>query len=524
MAQFISNTSKKPLVPLSFGMSSGMANSTAMTRQKTPINVQGAINSSVGNSNKPNSSLMPLPPKPAGAQQQMTGTSGGNSFSGAPSAGGSNNNEMGSLLGDIKNRLQSFQTQDRAKTDKPVTQATPKPSLFTDIVSSLQKKSEPSNEQDEYLKELAEAARGNQAIGDRAAGISDMYGDEIKRVGNLGAGAVAGNLSGGTNVVGAGNAAIASQSVSQRMSSLSAAQQAALQGTQQQLSAQGQTQEGLSQALAGANTQQAQGITGLGAAGGLAQPTQVSPGNTLFSPTDGSPVAGGLGGYVDYRTAEQVMGLISQYPDAGYRYNENLSPEQNLQLAQGAIQASPTYQKSTFGVPGQGTIAGAQGVQTAQQGYNSSYQTYNETSAQKEYADDMVTQLQEVMETFGINPTDSRKANEVINRLRQQFGYEGQSAFETALSEAQRAYSTLLTIGGGTIPTEATAASNTILNPDATVGQIMQAIQQLKAAGESRLAAQGNQVNTYWQQLNAAGGQGGNNQGGGSQDGGEWNW
>ena len=68
----------------------------------------------------------------------------------------------------------------------------------------------------------SQALKGEQ-IGNRAAEISDMYGSEIARVGRLGAGAVAGAQSTGTDVVGRGNAAIASQSASNRISALGAA-------------------------------------------------------------------------------------------------------------------------------------------------------------------------------------------------------------------------------------------------------------------------------------------------------------
>lgn len=63
--------------------------------------------------------------------------------------------------------------------------------------------------------------------------IDKTQGDYAKRVqelSKLGAGAVAGNLSTGTNVVGSGNAAIASQSTSQRLGAMSDAQNALLQG------------------------------------------------------------------------------------------------------------------------------------------------------------------------------------------------------------------------------------------------------------------------------------------------------
>ena len=68
-----------------------------------------------------------------------------------------------------------------------------------------------------------------QAIGQQAQAISDKYAPEINRVGQLGAGAVAGNLSTGSNVVGSGNANLASQATSARIQALQNAQSSELQ-------------------------------------------------------------------------------------------------------------------------------------------------------------------------------------------------------------------------------------------------------------------------------------------------------
>jgi hypothetical protein len=374
-----------------------------------------------------------------------------------------------------------------------------------------------SKEQKKYLAQLERAAQQNKAITDRAEAISEKYGTEIDRVGNLGAGAVAGNLSTGTNVVGSGNAAIASQSASARMQALGQAQQAELAGTGQALTGQAQTASALTNALSGANVQQQQSISGFGSAAGLAAPVQIAPGSTLASPVGGETIAGGLGGYANYQTAEQVMGLIRQYPDANYIYDQTKTPQENLMAAQAAIQGSPAYQKGMFGAPGQSTIAGGTAIQTAQAGYQSSYQTFNQLSTQKNTADQLAGNLLGVMQAYGINPAEARFANEKLKDLRRQFGSEGQAAYDTAVKEVQAAYSNLLAMGGGVIPTEATEASNTLLNPNATLGQITAAIEQLKTAGQFRLNEQGNLVNTYWSQLQS------NPIGGGSAGGGAGN-
>jgi hypothetical protein len=345
----------------------------------------------------------------------------------------------------------------------------------------------------------------NKAIGDNAAKISAQYGDEIARVGQLGAGAVAGNLSTGTNVVGSGNAAIASQSASARMQALAEAQKAALQGTAQQLTGNEQAATAFRPSLEAALTQQQLQQQGLGTAAGFAAPVAVPFSSGLYSPTGEGQVAGGFAGYGNYANAEQVRSLMSQFPDAGIQYNPNMTPEQNLQSALQAVTGgSAIYQGQTFGVPGQTSVVGAQVAKTAQAGYNESFQLANQIQTQKNYADNIANQLLNTMSQYGINTSDARKINEIINFLGRQFGYEAQSAFQTALAEAQRAYSSLLTIGGGTVPTEATAAANKILDPNATVGQIATAIEQLKMAGEQRLNAQKAQANIYLQQLQGA--------------------
>lgn len=386
---------------------------------------------------------------------------------------------------------------------------------FKGILDTLLGRSNPQAEQERTRKEMERISAGNKAIADEAKRTSDMYGKEIARVGGLGAGAVAGNLSTGTNVVGSGNAAIASQSASTRMDALAKAQQAALEGTAQQLTGQEQAAQAFRPSLDATLTQQQQGITGLSNAANYAQPTQVPYSNQFIDPITGQSAGGaGLGGYSGFKSMEQAFDIAGQYPDAGFQYDPNLTPQQNLQNMQMAQQGSPTYQKNTYGVPGQGSFADATVQQTAQKGYQDAYQAYQDIAKQKTYADNISSQLSGVMSQYGIGENDVRKVNEIQNFLGRQFGEEGQIAFQTALTEAQRAYSTLLTIGGGTVPTEATAASNAILNPNSTIAQINAAIKQLKAAGDERLRTQGTQADTYYQQLQAGSQQGGGGTGG----------
>lgn len=391
------------------------------------------------------------------------------------------------------------------------------PPSYGSLLTDLRGAANPTDQQKGLVTDIQSTAMGNQAIGQDARDTSRMYGSEIERIGGLGAGAQAGALSKGTSVVGAGNAAIASQSASSRMNALANANQAQLLGIDKQLTAQNQTVTGLDTALSGANTQQANLLSGLGTAGGFAQPVQIAPGSTLASPVSGESVAGGLGGYVNYQTAEQVMGLISQYPDAGYSYDQSLTPQQNLQQAQAAIQASPTYQKGTYGVPGQNTIAGAQQVQTAQQGFNQSSIDYNNLYASFANADSLADNALSIMAQAGINPTDVRYANQTIGKVKRQLSSVQQQKFDTALQEARNAFGGIVASYGGSTPTDIGSAYNTLLSPDASFGAVTAAIEQLKEAGRTRLEAEYQKVSTYYSQLPGQQGGGGQQQGTGAQ-------
>lgn len=206
----------------------------------------------------------------------------------------------------IQGLLDSRKQAEQTPTKKTTTTSTqPTKGLFPSVVDSLVGASKPSEEQQRYLKNLEETASGNKAIGERAAALSRQYGDEIARIGGLGAGAVAGNLSRGTSVVGSGNAAIASQSASARMNALAQGQQAALQGTQQQLTGQSQMGTAYGQALTGANTQQQQQLTGLSSAASYAQPSIAGYGQTSFDPLTGQ-FAAGQGGLDPSAAAQQL--------------------------------------------------------------------------------------------------------------------------------------------------------------------------------------------------------------------------
>lgn len=386
---------------------------------------------------------------------------------------------------------------------------------FGGLIKRVTKASDTNKTQADLLKKMQEAAEGNKAIGQSAADLSKKYGEQIAEVGRLGAGAVAGNMSTGSNIVGSGNAAIASQSASSRMSALSQAQTAALQGTGQQLTAQSQVAGAYGTALGGANTQQAQQVQGLGTAASLAQPVQVPYGNQFLNPMTGESSGGaGLGGYAGYNAAQQAIALGSQYPDAGYQYNPAMTPEQNLQAAQQAIQGSPTYQRTTYGVPGQTSIQGATTVQTAQAGYNEASQSYNQLYSAFTNADKLADNALNILAESGVNPTDVKFANRKIADVKRQLSSVQQQKFDTAMQEARNAFAGVVASYGGQTPTDIGAAYSTLLDPNAEMGAVSAAIGQLKLAGQTRLQAEQARVQQYYSQLGGGGATGGGGGGG----------
>lgn len=440
------------------------------SRQPTPLNVQGTINAFAGaggQSRIPNQSsyTAPVPQRTATTPPPVRPAT-------TPQSG--NTGALGFVM-------PTAQSQPVAPQPAPQPQVQP----FRGILDSLLGASSPTNDQQRARREMERIAAGNKKIGEDARAIADKYGAEIARIGQLGAGAVAGNLSTGTNVVGSGNAAIASQSASQRMEALAKGLDAELQGTAQQLTGQEQQANAFNPSLQATLTQQQQQLSGLGAAGGLAQPMQLPYSSGAFNPLTGEQIGGGFGGWAGYTTAQQVQSLIEQYPDAGIQYNPNLTPEQNLQMVQQALRGSPTYQRGTYGVAGGTSPQGAANITLGQQGYQ---QFGLQTEALRQSintAENFGRNLASVMEQFSINGAPLRAVNIPFNKLLKQFAPE-MTAFQAALKETANAYNQVFA-STGTTPTNAGEISDAIFNENSTPQQMIAALEQLEQQARAKL-------------------------------------
>lgn len=73
------------------------------------------------------------------------------------------------------------------------------------------------------------------------------------------------------------------------------------------------------------------------------KPVSVAMGSSLVNPLTGKTVASG-GSYTDKQAYDTFFNLAQTYPDANIQWNDAITPQQNLQAAQKAAQASPSFE------------------------------------------------------------------------------------------------------------------------------------------------------------------------------------
>ena len=360
------------------------------------------------------------------------------------------------------------------------------PGLVNEVVSA----SRPSERQTGLVERVSKTAEGNLEIGRQAAELSKQYGERIAEVGRLGAGAVAGDLTTGTDVVGSGNAAIASQSASSRMQALSAAQQAALQGTAQQLTGQGQAASAYNAALGGANTQQQQQLSGLGDAAGFAQPSTAPFGQTVFNPLTGQyeDVSG-----LDPQT--QATNLAQQVMSGRMTYDQALSSlEYAGKVGSNFLNNAITgaggnpLQLQSQGAAQQSNIQTQGQAQTdiARQGLGQATQDYVQMTGAAQFAGQQADAVKDILIKTGLNNVSSTDYTKVLNNLQGRFSSSDFVALNTALREARIAYTNLLSTGGGT-PTDNVQNAVDTLNINQSASAIKASIRELESAAARRL-------------------------------------
>ena len=305
---------------------------------------------------------------------------------------------------------------------------------------------------------LLNATAGNQQYQDNAANIANTAGQQISDIGQQGARGEAGYLTTGTSPVGEGNSAVLAQTTAAQQQAVAQGANMQLAGNAQGLTGEQQQQQGYNEASGNALTSQGQGITGLNSAAGNTQPRQ--QGYVNLNPLN-PDTSGGAGS----AASAAAMGG-------------------NIQAAE---QNAITGGTAT-------TNAANTGLQSSINNYVAANTAYSTATQQSK-------NLQTTMANTGIN-TNPQFANQAINTLQNQLGSANYTSFITALSEAQQAYTSLLSSVGAATPTINGQQATTIFNPNSTPAQINAAIDALNTAAYAKLQPLYEQIGTYASQLN----------------------
>jgi hypothetical protein len=132
-----------------------------------------------------------------------------------------------------------------------------------------------------------------------------------------------------------------------------------------------------------------------------------------------------------------------------------------------------------------------------------------------EFANTQATAVTDILSQTGLNEISSTDYNKAINTIKGRFSDENFQSLNTALIEAQSAYSTLLSTTGGT-PSGREGQALATLDINQSAGAINASIQELERAVARRLQAQSGAVEQYRNNL----GSGGTTVGGGESGGG----
>ncbi len=396
----------------------------------------------------------------------------------------------------------------KAQTESSATQQS-QPLSYPGLIGSLASNAQAQSPMAATAgKGLLKAPNQNSELGQRAEDIRTEFGGKIGEIGRLGAGATAGDLSTGSNVVGSGNAAIASQSASSRMQALAADEGQQLAAIDRQLSAQGQGQDALVSAGSLGNTAQGQLQSGLTSAAGFAQPQVSAVGQTSFNPLN-AEFAGGAGGispdimqqYAQMAATGQVSAIPStitsnpvlnaQLNAAAKAINPNYNPI--LSAAQGSAQASNLQSQTTASTEANQAVY--------QQGLGDLYKI----GSQLQNVDELGNMLLKTAKGGEVNPFEPTFANQTIAAFKSQLSNPDQIRFNSNLATFQAAAQALLASGGGSTPTDVGNKINGIANGTLSLGALKALVDQAKQEGQVRYNSQKAIVDGAFGALNSGG-------------------
>lgn len=328
-------------------------------------------------------------------------------------------------------------TTSATTTPAPTTTSTPAPLVslpgITGALTSAATTGSPAATG--YNAQTAAAANTNPAIAANAAAIANNYGSQIANVGALGAGTQEGDLSTGTSPVGEGNANLASNAESNRISALGTAENAALAGTGQQLTAAQQQASALNNATQNALTAQGQTQSGLASAGGLASPSVGAAGQSFYNP--------------------------ETQTSSGNQYGTGPAAAANVSEIQSQTQQVDEY------------------------------------SAAKSEVNNIVSgSLNPLLSQYNINPSNLNQVNSWIQSLAGQTSTPQYQELSNIMTDLAARYAQILTPAGGSQTDTSRAIATSLLNPSAQGSTFSQVIAGLDAQASQVISGLQSNINT----------------------------
>lgn len=293
------------------------------------------------------------------------------------------------------------------------------------------------------------AAKGNEAIGQRAADIAAQYGKQISDIGQKGAGLTAGQLTTGTSPVAEGNAAITAQTIAAQQQAAATGEQAALAGTGQQLTANQNTATALNTA-AGLTPE---ALRYGGAAGGTLNPL-----NNLDSIATQV-----INGQISPAQAKAMGGGISTWEGA---------------LNQALLAKNPQYNEAQV----QGKYEATQGAAGTQAGTVQAY-----TSALQQ-GQNLQSQLTSLITTFGLNPTDINKANQGLQVIANNVSDPRYKILQNYVNDIANTYAQVLTPPGGSATDTTRGIATSMLDATMAGQGLITVMKSLDEAAKAKIA------------------------------------
>lgn len=363
----------------------------------------------------------------------------------------------------------------------------PASSTFGGIVSGLANSSQTGSATTPgYIQNTADYGAGNVGIGQQAQTIADQYGQKIASVGQRGAQLGGGQLTTGTSPVAEGNAAVTAQTTAAQQQALATGEAADLQGIGYQLTGQNQAANAANEAAGQSNTAQGLEQSGLGAAGNLVAPQLGQPGQAYYNPQSGGAIGqtGGVPAGIDpsvwsqyqqdYATGNfgaipasitgnaQLYGQLQTSAPSGFNYNTAVGQAQGQQ-ALGAAGGTAAAGNIVTSQEAAGSVSAAQTQQIAD------YQ-----SAQQQ-GQNLISQANNLISTFGLNPSQLNAANSAIQKIAQNTSSPQYQELSNYLSDIASRYAQILTPPGGSATDSTRAIAASMLNSTAQ-GTSLQAV------------------------------------------------